>query len=67
MNKQQKFMDDHELHDHPLKELVSKGLWKPAIQACDEAIDKRKADVVRLVELKMSLTDEVEDDRYHNT
>jgi hypothetical protein len=53
-------MTDNKLPDALLKKFVSKGLWAAAVEACDEAIDKRKADVVKLVELKMSLNDEVE-------
>lgn len=59
MSKQLKFMIDNKLHDALLREFVSKDLWKPALQACDDAINVRKDDIVKLAELKNSLIDEV--------
>ena len=61
MNKHAKFMLENKLPDALLREFIFKGLWGPAIQACDEAINKRKADILKLVELKLALQEEVAD------
>jgi hypothetical protein len=61
MNRHKKFMSENKLKDALLKEFVGKGLWRPAIEACEEAINARKADILKLVELKLALQEEVGD------
>jgi len=62
MNKHAKFMSDNKIKDGLLQEFVLKELWKPAVAACDQAIDDHKAEILKLVELKLALQEEVEDD-----
>lgn len=59
MNKQLKSMDNNKLRDAVLREFMSKELWEPAVEACEDAINKRKADILKLVELKIALQEEV--------
>jgi hypothetical protein len=62
MNKHKKFMNKNKLNDALLREFVGKELWKPAVEACEEAINARKAEILKLVELKLALQEEVTDE-----
>lgn len=50
-----KFLQDNNLRDGLLQVFVDKGLWRPAIKSCNEAIDKRKKEIALLSEMKIEL------------
>lgn len=61
-NKHLKFMDEHNLQDALLREFVTTEQYEVALGECIIAIDKRKADILKLTELKLALKGEVERD-----
>lgn len=54
------FMKINGLPDQLLREFVSKGLWKPALDSCNESIKKREEDIDNLNQLKLMVEKQIQ-------